>query len=283
MHLPALAIGLRPDSEEARRLFGRKQGKKSKKSDGAVAVAAAVLRNQFSIQKAATITALADALIAEALGLPPGPVTLSRLRAHVIARRAGVEAKGKPDQIAVRVAAKTLRARGADKRALVQALARGWASASTGTQDLRSASPSTAEPMMAATAQTDAPASVVPAPRALPEQPLTADELLRMVHEAISTIGADGRFGPEKVFVSAIWHRLERDRRLLEFSLDRFKRWLVIANRDRLLDLARADLVGAMDPRQVAESEIEDLGTTFHFVLDHRVVALESERRAHAR
>ncbi len=51
-------------------------------------------------------------------------------------------------------------------------------------------------------------------------------------------------------------------------SLDGFKRWLVSANSERQLDLARADLVGAMDRRLVAESEIEDLGSTFHFVLD---------------
>jgi hypothetical protein len=110
----------------------------------------------------------------------------------------------------------------------------------------------------------------------------SADDLLGMVRDAIPAIGADGRFGPEKVFISAIWRQLESHGGVVDFSLDRFKRWLLAANRDRLLDLARADLVGAMDPRLVAESEVEDLGTTFHFVLDRRA-AMGSERRSHAR
>jgi hypothetical protein len=72
------------------------------------------------------------------------------------------------------------------------------------------------------------------------------------------------------VFVSALWHRIERDNRLPDLSLDRFKSWLVTANREQLLDLARADLVGAMDPKLVKDSEIQDLGATFHFVVDRR-------------
>ena len=105
--------------------------------------------------------------------------------------------------------------------------------------------------------------------------------LLTLVREAIPRIGSDGRFGPEKVFVSAIWHRIESDSRLPDLSLERFKRWLVTANRDQLLDLARADLVGAMDANLVAESEIRDLGSTFHFVVDRR--ATGSGRGFHAR
>jgi hypothetical protein len=85
------------------------------------------------------------------------------------------------------------------------------------------------------------------------------------------------------VFVSAIWRSIEHDRRLVDLSLDRFKRWLVTANRDGWLVLARADLIGAMDSKQVAESEIEDRGATFHFVLDQRIGALASHRGSHAR
>jgi hypothetical protein len=95
-------------------------------------------------------------------------------------------------------------------------------------------------------------------------------DLLSAVREAIPMIGSDGRYGKENVFVSALWQHLARDRRLPDLSIDRFKRWLVAANRDQLLDLARADLVDAMDPRLVEESEIEDLGATFHFVVDRR-------------
>jgi hypothetical protein len=101
------------------------------------------------------------------------------------------------------------------------------------------------------------------------------------VREAIPRIGAEGRFG-EKVYVSAIWRTIERDRRAGDLSLDHFKRWLVHANRDGWLVLARADLIGAMDAKQVNESEIQDRGATFHFVLDQRNGASVSQRERHA-
>ena len=47
---------------------------------------------------------------------------------------------------------------------------------------------------------------------------------------------------------------------------DRAKQLLVAANRDGLVELTRADLVAAMDPALVAASQIDDLGSTFHFV-----------------
>jgi hypothetical protein len=110
---------------------------------------------------------------------------------------------------------------------------------------------------------------------------VSTDTLLALVRETIPRIGSDGRFGKEKVFVSAIWHLLDDDKRLPDLSLDRFKRWLVDANREQKLDLARADLVGAMDPKLVRESEIEDLGSTFHFVVDRRPTG--AGQRHHAR
>jgi len=107
-------------------------------------------------------------------------------------------------------------------------------------------------------------------------------ELLQVVREAIPRVGAEGRFG-EKVYVSAIWRSIERDRKAGDLSLDHFKRWLLRANRDGWLVLARADLIGAMDPKQVTESEIHDRGATFHFVLDQRNGASTSpQRESHA-
>jgi hypothetical protein len=47
--------------------------------------------------------------------------------------------------------------------------------------------------------------------------------------------------------------------------------------------LARADLVGAMDRKLVSESEIEDRGATFHFVLDQRNGASVPLKETHAR
>jgi len=250
-HLPALGIGLAPGSEDARRRFASGE-----------AIIAAALRSALGIDHATTVTALCDALIIEALDLPPGNVTLKRLRAHVLARRIGVDTKGEAAQIAARAVSASLGASNATKASLSRALARRWAS-QPAASDAARVVPEAAPP-------------VAPAPRG-------ADGLLAMVREAIPAIGADGRYGPDKVFVSALWQRISHDARRLDYTLDRFKHWLVTANRDRLLDLARADLVGAMDPRQVAESEIEDLGATFHFVLDRHVHSLDADRRSHAR
>jgi len=120
-----------------------------------------------------------------------------------------------------------------------------------------------------------------PAPPAAASTQLPAQNLLQVVRETIARIGAEGRFG-EKVYVSAIWRTLERDRKAGDLSLDHFKNWLVRANRDGWLVLARADLIGAMDAKQINESEINDRGATFHFVLDQRNGAAISQRESHA-
>ncbi len=114
-----------------------------------------------------------------------------------------------------------------------------------------------------------------------PTSPGSAPNLLDVVRDTIPRVGADGRFG-EKVYVSAIWHTIERDRKAGDLSLDHFKRWLLRANRDGWIVLARADLIGAMDVKQVNESEINDRGATFHFVLDQRNGASSSQRESHA-
>jgi CheY-like chemotaxis protein len=75
-----------------------------------------------------------------------------------------------------------------------------------------------------------------------------------------------GRFGPQKVFISALWRKLAAG--FSPMTLEQFKRKLLEANRLRLLDLSRADLVGAMDNSEVMESEIKDHGAEFHFVTD---------------
>lgn len=263
-HLPAVALGQQPGSEQAKAMIG-----------SAEAIAAAVLRGKLEIEHAPTVSALCDALIAEALGMPPGKLTLGKIRAHVLARRCEVEARGEPSDIAARVAAVELKIRGcANKDAFDRALGRRW---------VREGAEAWAP---GCSPEPPSPAPAPPGPPAPEPPPAPADvsaALLQRVREAIPRVGEEGRFGDEKVFVSALWHRMERDRRLGDLSLDRFKRWLVRANRDGWLVLVRADLVGAMDATLVADSEIEDRGATFHFVIDPRWVAAASERRTHVR
>jgi len=263
-HLPALALGLQPGSDPAVRVL----------RDGD-ALAAAVLREHLEARDGATLAAVCDALIVEALALPPGPLTLDRIRAHVLARRARVEVKGTALEIAKRVAASVVRARNANKESLVPALGRRWVQQAADAPGARGPSPQATSPPPPSRPSSQPPAAAAGA--------VASEALLELVRDALPRVGPDGRFGDEKVFVSAVWHRLAQDHRLAELSIDRFKRWLLTANRDGALVLVRADLVGAMDERLVADSEIRDQGATFHFVLDPRAQAAATGRGTHVR
>ena len=59
----------------------------------------------------------------------------------------------------------------------------------------------------------------------------------------------------------------QREPNFPRLTLGEFKHRLVEANSQHLLHLSRADLVQAMDPQLVAESETTLLNATFHFVL----------------
>jgi len=81
---------------------------------------------------------------------------------------------------------------------------------------------------------------------------------------------ARGRFGERKVFIAAIRRALRTTdyARLSRAAIDEL---LLRAHRKELLDLARADLVSAMDPDEVRDSEIQHpMGACFHFVINER-------------
>jgi len=117
--------------------------------------------------------------------------------------------------------------------------------------------------------------AAVPARSARREMPI--EEFAQAVNAAADGIGdesevegkARGRFGG-KVFIAAIWRDLQNDPRFASMSVEEFKRRLLEAHRQRLLTMARADLVAAMDHNEVIGSEIHDRGATFHFVLNER-------------
>lgn len=90
------------------------------------------------------------------------------------------------------------------------------------------------------------------------------------------------RFGDRKVFVSWLYGMLDflyidaLGALGVTLSMPWLKSWLAAArlmthNGQPLVQLARADLVAAMDPQAVAESEIAIDGATFHFVIDRTV------------
>ena len=96
---------------------------------------------------------------------------------------------------------------------------------------------------------------------------MNAADFAATVLAAASQVPAAGRFGADRVFVSALWKQLGADRDTLGPNLDAFKTRLLDANRRLALTLARADMPGAMDRATVAASEISYLNSTFHFVV----------------
>lgn len=76
-----------------------------------------------------------------------------------------------------------------------------------------------------------------------------------------------GVFGGRKVFISALWDELRRDKRWSSLTLPDLKHRLLDAHRAGSIELARADLVAAMDPRLVADSETLADGASFHFIV----------------
>jgi hypothetical protein len=128
-----------------------------------------------------------------------------------------------------------------------------------GSQDARPHTTSMMEEAASSTAPPPAEsASTEPAPFDL-------DEFSRQVLHAANSV-VDGRFGENKVFINRIWHAVQDTELARQLDFDQFKRLLADANNQGLLSLSRADLVGAMDPQDVAQSETKYLNATFHFV-----------------
>ncbi len=91
------------------------------------------------------------------------------------------------------------------------------------------------------------------------------------VHALAAHSQPEDRFHDNKVFIAALWRAAQREPNFPHLSLPQFKQRLVEANSQNLLHLSRADLVQAMEPHLVSESETVHLNATFHFVLIERV------------
>lgn len=74
------------------------------------------------------------------------------------------------------------------------------------------------------------------------------------------------RYGESKVFIQHVWDVFRKQSDGSEWTLSEFKQRLVEANRENLLTLSRADLVGAMDQQLIGASEIRLPHATFHFI-----------------
>ncbi len=141
---------------------------------------------------------------------------------------------------AIRLMAKRLGMSNDDPKKLRDAVVRGWID--------QSETPSPAPPSPA----------LLPIERDLP----TFAERVKAAARDCPT----GRFGDNKVFIAHVWRALESDPAFRTMGAHAFKERLAEANNARLLDLSRADLVQAMDPEDVRQSEVHYLNATFHFV-----------------
>ena len=91
-------------------------------------------------------------------------------------------------------------------------------------------------------------------------------DFVTLVQFATNTAPAGHGFGPRKVFIRCVYERLKIDPRFRQMSLESFKRRLLAAAKRGELRLARADLVSAMDPHDVALSHLAAPGADYHFV-----------------
>lgn len=114
-------------------------------------------------------------------------------------------------------------------------------------------------------------------PTAAPPNLLTCDlpAFAAVVAEVLPAVIE--RFGPRKVYISALWSAVDASGYLITLAL--FKRRLCLARAAGLLELARADLVAAMPAELVRDSATHDLGAEYHFVVDrtaHEVWAVDA-------
>lgn len=100
-------------------------------------------------------------------------------------------------------------------------------------------------------------------PEAAPVGPMPLKAFAEAVMVTARGLPKAARFGPSKVFLSRVYDaRFSR-----EMNLDAFHKRSLEAMRHSLIILARADLVGAMNERDVRRSEATTPdGAAFHFV-----------------
>jgi len=106
-----------------------------------------------------------------------------------------------------------------------------------------------------------------PQPEPQPSEPFDLPVFAATVRALAASSPPQDRFHDNKVFIAALWRASQREPNFPRVSLAEFKQRLVEANSHNLLHLSRADLVQAMDPQLVGDSETVYLNAEFHFVL----------------
>jgi hypothetical protein len=219
-------------------------------------VRARILKQRYTLRVSdhPTLSQAANALVWRALGVDTKErLTLKAIRTLVLNRELGAVKQQDHDSALAQLAAKAVEATRAGADELQMTVLRRWA---TGVEVVLPIS----EPKAANGAAEVVKPTVAEAPVPESDDKAFADRVLTAARTSPT-----GRFGENKVFISHIFRKLLEEGAIAADS-DAFKDRLVAVHRGGLLSLSRADLVGAMDPRDVASSEASYLGATFHFV-----------------
>ncbi|PTL77074.1 hypothetical protein [Vitiosangium sp. GDMCC 1.1324] len=207
-----------------------------------------------------SLTQVRDALCWKQLGVDTDkPFTLAAVQAVLLARALQTSREAEPTQAMRQLAARSVGAKRSDAESLRLAALRSWL--------VPSSEPVAPPPSVPTPSSTRNELASAPQPALFePAAPVPQEDLptfAERVRQAAKD-SASGRFGEDKIFISHVWRTLRGQFQGLDEQT--FKNRLVEANRAQLLSLSRADLVEAMDPGDVAESETRYLGATFHFI-----------------
>jgi hypothetical protein len=227
---------------------------------------AAALRKAYRLRipENASLTgameAAATQLVCEQLGLDPLP-NWEALELAILNRLVNAPAPLNRKAMREQLAGHALGATRGGTQGLRDAILLRWLDSSNGTP--RPAAPSTTtqpapEPRLLEPPRDE--------PRELHLDPATFAATVRAAARSAPT----GRWGDNKVFINHVWRQLQQEPNFPRLDLAAFKERLVEANQRGLLRLERADLVEAMNPDDVRESETAFLTATYHFILVER-------------
>jgi hypothetical protein len=211
--------------------------------DGAkINAAVAVLARRLGVpsEPKSTASTVVNTWLARSLGFPQGKkLDFGSLRAALLARELKLPPRGGLGDVASLAAATLSGATSGKSEAVLDALVLSWLFEDTTTLPGASSSPAASE-----------------------------GDLARLVAKVNAVSEGPGvrRYGPDKVFIASVWEELGSDPELTELGQAGFKRLLLEAHRRGLLVLCRADLVAAMDPKDVTASETTHQNATYHFI-----------------
>ena len=227
------ALGLAPEAEETRQQLQKKDR-----------VAALLLKRQFRLPvgTGSSLGSVLEALACQELGFPDA-TSLKDVKAAVLSRRLGSEARLSEKQLVEQVPRVLLRTSRGGMEGLRDKVLCGWA---------------------------DGPEDTGPTGSERRAADFDLPTFANTVKAAARDCPSEGWFGDNKVFINHVWRRLRDDPGFPPMDLAGFKQRLVQANADNLLTLSRADLVQVMNPADVSESETHHLNAVFHFVLVER-------------